>query len=180
MLIDIIVIVLLITALIKGYRQGLIVSLFSFIAIIIGLAAAIKTSAVVAGYIGKAVKVSDEWLPVISFAVVFILVVLLVRWAAKAIEKTVEITMLGWVNRLGGMLFYIAIYITVFSVVLFYAEKIELIKPEAKNKSVTYSYVQPWGPKAINSIGTVAPFFKNMFAGLENFFGGVSEKIQAE
>lgn len=177
MLLDIIAVVILILALIKGYQQGLIVGLFSFVAIIIGLAAAIKLSAVVADYIGRAVKVSDEWLPVISFAIVFIIVVLLVRWGASAIQRTVEVVMLGWVNRLGGMLFYAAIYITVFSVVLFYAEKVDLVQPETKRKSVTYSYVQPWGPKAINGVGTVVPVFKDMFADLEKFFGDVSEKI---
>jgi membrane protein required for colicin V production len=177
MIIDLVLTVILILALMKGYQQGLILGLFSFIAIVIGLAAAIKLSAVVADYIGKAVKVSDEWLPVISFAVVFIIVVLLVRWGANAIQRTVEVVMLGWVNRLGGMVFYTAIYITVFSVILFYAEKIELVKPETKNKSVTYSYIQPLGPKAINGFGTVVPLFKDMFADLEDFFGGVSEKI---
>ena len=72
MIIDIIVAVILILAIIKGYRQGLIVAFFSLIAFIVGLAAALKLSVVVAGYIGKAVNVSDKWLPIISFAVVFL------------------------------------------------------------------------------------------------------------
>ena len=72
MLLDIIFAVIIVLAIFKGYQRGLIVGVFSFVAIIIGLAAAMKLSTVVAGYIGKAVKVSDEWLPVISFAVVFI------------------------------------------------------------------------------------------------------------
>ena len=87
MIIDIIVAIILILAIIKGYRQGLIVALFSFIAFIIGLAAALKLSVVAADYIGKAVKVSDKWLQIISFAVVFLIVVLLVRLGAKFIEK---------------------------------------------------------------------------------------------
>jgi membrane protein required for colicin V production len=56
MILDIIVAVILILALIKGYRQGLIVALFSLVAFVIGLAAAIKLSVVAADYIGKAVK----------------------------------------------------------------------------------------------------------------------------
>ena len=87
MILDIIVAVILILAIIKGYRQGLIVALFSLIAFIIGLAAAMKLSVVAAGYIGKAVKISDIWLPIISFAVVFLIVVLLVRLGAKCIQK---------------------------------------------------------------------------------------------
>ena len=57
------------------------------------------------------------------------------------------------------------------------SNQIKLVQPETKAKSVTYPYVQPLGPKAINGVGSAVPAFKNMFADLENFFGGISEKI---
>lgn len=177
MLLDIILLVLLILAVIKGYQRGLIVGVFSLIAIIVGLAAAIKLSAVVAGYIGKAVKISDTWLPVISFAVVFILVVLLIRLGANMLQKTVEIALLGWVNRLGGILLYIAIYLIVYSVILFYGEQVKLIRPETIQNSVSYTFIQPWGPRVINGFASVIPFFEDMFAELQSFFGGVAQKL---
>ena len=177
MVIDIIFVILLVIAVIKGYQRGLIVGIFSFLAILIGLAAAIKLSAVVAGYIGQTVKVSEKWLPIISFVVVFIIVVLMVRLGANLLQKSVEAVMLGWVNRLGGIVFYSAIYITVFSVLLFYAEQIQIIKQGSISSSVTYSFVQPWGPKAINAFGSVIPLFRDMFEELERFFEGVSQKI---
>jgi membrane protein required for colicin V production len=177
MILDLVFVIILIWAIFKGYRRGLIVGIFSFLAIIVGLAAAIKLSTIVAGYIGKAVNVSDQWLPIISFVAVFIIVVLLVRLGANAIQRTIEIAMLGWVNRLGGIIFYAALYIMVFSVLIFYAEQVHLIKQETIDKSVTYSYVQPWGPRAINGFGAVIPWFKDMFAELEQFFAGVSHKI---
>jgi membrane protein required for colicin V production len=177
MLLDIILLVLLILAVIKGYQRGLIVGVFSLIAIIVGLAAAIKLSTVVAEYIGKAVKISDTWLPVISFAVVFILVVLLIRLGANMIQKTVEIALLGWVNRLGGILLYVAIYLIVYSVILFYVDQLKLIQPEIIQNSVTYTFIQPWGPRVINGFASVIPFFKDMFAELQTFFGGVAQKL---
>lgn len=178
MLLDIIVAVILILAVIKGYQRGLIVGVFSFLAVIIGLAAAIKLSTVVAGYIGKAIKISDAWLPVISFAVVFIIVVLLVRLGANMIQKTVEISMLGWLNRLGGILFYLAIYIIVYSVILFYAEQIKLLQPATAKESVTYSYIEPLGPKVIDGFAYVVPFFRDMFTDLQSFFDGVGRRIE--
>src|SRR6187431_1738763 len=157
MILDIIVVVILILAIIKGYRQGLIVALFSLIALIIGLAAALKLSVVVAGYIGKAVNVSDKWLPIISFAVVFLIVVLLVRVGAKFIQKTVELAMLGWANRVGGILLYAGLYIFIFSILIFYADQLGFIKSETKNESVAYAYVQPWGPKLMDGLGKIIP-----------------------
>lgn len=178
MFLDLLLVIILILAVIKGYRRGLIVGIFSFVAVIIGLAAAIKLSTVAADYIGQAIKVSDKWLPVISFAVVFIVVVLLIRLGANMIQKTVEISMLGWVNRLGGILLYVAIYVIVYSVILFYAEQINLLQEETIQKSVTYSYIQPLGPKVINGFASVIPVFKDMFADLQSFFGNVAQKVE--
>src|SRR6267154_1478907 len=169
MILDLIVVVVLLWAVQKGWRRGLIVGLFSLVAVIIGLAAAMKLSIVAAGYIGKAVKVSDKWLPVISFAVVFLIVVLLIRLGAKVIEKTVQFAMLGWVNRLAGIVLYVAIYIMVLSVLLFYAEQMKWIRPELIQKSVTYSFIQPWGPKIMNGLASIIPLFKDMFGELEKF-----------
>ena len=177
MVLDIIFAIVLVLAVLKGLNKGLIVGVFSFVAVIIGLAAALKLSVVVASRIGKTVKVSEEWLPLLSFVVVFLLVVLLIRLGAKAIERTVEIAMLGWVNKLGGMIFYAAMYTIVFSVVLFYAEEMHWIKPGTIQASVTYPFVQPWGPKAINGLAAVIPVFKNMFGELEHFFEQVSKTI---
>jgi len=176
MLIDIIFAIIIVLAVIKGFQKGLIVALFSFVAFFIGLAAALKLSALVAGYLGKSVNISNQWLPIISFAVVFIIVIILVRLGAKMIEKSVQAVMLGWLNRVGGIIFFLAIYITIFSVLLFYAVQLNLLQPETISKSVSYQYVQPWGPKVINAFGQVIPIFKDMFAQLEEFFGRLSAK----
>ena len=177
MLLDIIFAIVVIIAMIRGYQRGLIVGIFSFVALIVGLAAAIKLSTVVAGYIGKTVKISEQWLPLIAFALVFLVVVLLVHLVARIIEKSVQIVMLGWLNRLGGMVFYIALYVTIFSVVLFYMEHMKLIRPATINQSLTYPFVQPWGPRAINSFASIVPVFKNMFTDLQDFFGHLSQKM---
>ena len=177
MLLDLVLVVIMIVAIIKGYQRGLIVGVFSLVGIIIGLAAAIKLSAVVAGYIGKAITISHTWLPIFSFIVVFIIVVLLVRLGANMLQKTVEVALLGWVNRLGGILLYIAIYLIVYSVILFYAEQVNLVKPDTIHNSVTYTFIQPWGPKVINGFASIIPVFKNMFTELQSFFEGVSQKM---
>jgi len=177
MLLDIVFAILVVIAIVKGFRKGLIVALFSFIAFFIGLAAALKLSAVVAGYIGKSVKISDQWLPVISFIVVFILVIILVNLGARAIEKVFQLTMLGWVNKIGGILFYLLLYLTIYSVLLFYVKQLNMLKPETIDKSITFAYIEPWAPKAINAFGKLIPIFKDMFAQLETFFSQVSTRV---
>jgi membrane protein required for colicin V production len=177
MFIDLIVAVLLVLALIKGWRKGFIVGVFSFIAFIIGLAAAIKLSTVAATYIGEAVTISQRLLPVVAFAVVFLIVVLLVRLGAKALEGAVNVAMLGWANKLGGIILFCLLYLFVFSVFLFYATQVQLLNPETAQASVTYPYLQPLGPKVVNALSVILPFFKNMFGELLQFFDGVSVQV---
>lgn len=179
MIIDIILVVFLVLAIVKGYQRGLIIGIFSFIAVIIGIAAAMKLSAIVAAYIGKTTSISQQWLPVISFAIVFLAVVVLVRLGANALEKTVEIAMLGWVNKLGGMIFYAAMAILAFSVFLFYMEQIGIVSTTATSGSVTYAFVQPLGPQTIEGLGSVIPVFKDMFADLQNFFGDIANGVSS-
>ncbi|MEP6747741.1 MAG: CvpA family protein [Bacteroidota bacterium] len=179
MLIDIIFIVLLAIATYKGYTKGFIIAVFSVLALIIGLAAAMKLSVVTASWLKNAVHIAAKWLPVFAFAIVFLLVVLLVRIGGKALEKTAEIAFMGWINKLAGILLYITLYTIILSVLLFYAEKVNMLTPETIASSKTYSFIKPWGPKAVNSIGTLVPFFKDMFHQLEDFFAGLQDKIQS-
>jgi membrane protein required for colicin V production len=177
MVIDLLFVIILVLAAIKGYQRGLIIGFFSLVAIIIGLAAAMKLSAVVAIYIGNTVKVSERWLPIISFVVVFIIVVLLVRLGANFIEKIIEVASFGWLNRLGGVTLYAVIFTIVYSIILFYGEQMKIIQPTVIKNSATYSFIQPWAPKAINGLASIVPFFKDMFTDLQTFFGGVADSI---
>ena len=171
MIIDVLFIILVIWAIIKGYQKGLIIALFSIVSLMVGLAAAIKLSTLAASILKDSVNISSKWLPVVSFVVVFLLVLLLVRFLATALEKMIELALLGWLNRLGGILLFVILYTVIFSIVLFYFDKINLLSDETLAASKTHPYIQPWGPWAINSIGKVIPLFHNMFHELEEFFG---------
>ena len=179
MLIDIIFVILIVIACVKGYKKGFIVAIFSFAALFIGLAAALKLSAIVANHLKDIDHSYSKWIPFISFAIVFIGAVLLVRIVAKLIQKTVETILLGWANRLGGIIIYALLYTLTLSIFLFYAAKVHLIEDNTIQASVVYPYIKTWGPKTINEFARLIPFFKNMFGQLENFFNGVSNKIPA-
>jgi len=176
MFIDIIAIVLIVLSIIKGFQKGLVVAIFSLLAFIIGLAAAIKLSSAVAAYLGANTSVSHRWLPIIAFVVVFFIVALLVRLGAKMIEGALLMATLGWANKLGGILFYFLLYFFVFSIVLFYCTQLHLIKPETIQTSATYPIIYPMAPVILDGLGTVVPIFKNMFGQLENFFDNLSKK----
>lgn len=177
MLIDLVLAVLLVIAIIKGYQKGLIIALFSIIAFVIGLAAALKLSVVVASYLKDSINVSAKWLPFIAFIIVFLVVVLLIRLGGKLIEKALQVVLLGWLNRIGGIILYAVLYMIIFSIFLFYAEKLQLIQPSVIQASQTYSFIRPWGPVIMDNFGKLIPVFKDMFTGLGDFFSAISNKM---
>ena len=176
-MIDFIYAIIIVIAIFKGYRKGLIIAIFSIVAFIVGLAAALKLSATVAAYLQNSVSISGKWLPFLSFAMVFGLVAVLVGMGGKLIEKTFEMALLGWANRIGGILLFVILYTIIFSIFLFYAEKIHLFEEATIQSSKVFPFIKPWGPKVINAFGTILPIFKDMFTQLSNYFESLSPKI---
>jgi membrane protein required for colicin V production len=179
MWVDVTVFILLAMAAFKGFRRGLIVAVFSFVALFIGLAAALKLSAILANYLREKSEMESHWWPIVAFAIIFIAVLLVVRWAAAIIEKSLEFAMLGWVNKIGGFLLYGILYLLIFSIVLFYVNQAHFIDDNTKERSNTYSLIEPWGPTAINGLGKIIPLFKNVFADLQLFFEQAGNKIKS-
>lgn len=177
MIIDIAYIIIMIVAVFKGFSKGLVVGIFSFLAFIIGLAAALKLSVLVAHYFGPHSGISAKWLPVLSFVLVFIVVAFLVNICARIIKKTISLAMLGWLDKMGGILFYIIIYTIIFSVILFFAEKTFLIKPGTIADSSVVGFVAPWGPKVIDNLGKIIPVFKDLFLQLQSFFENLGHNL---
>jgi membrane protein required for colicin V production len=170
MFIDIVFVILIALACYKGYSKGFIVALFSILGFIIGLAAALKLSTTVAAKIAEHTDLG-KWLPALSFLLVFIATAFVVNIIGKLIQKTFETVMLGWANRIAGILLYATLYSIIISVFIFYSVQLHFIKVETTNASLIYPYLQPIGPKVIEGFGAIIPWFKNMFAELEQFFG---------
>jgi membrane protein required for colicin V production len=170
MAIDVLYVLVLLYAVLKGMKKGLIVALCSALGLIIGLAAALKFSATVATYLKKDFSINDYWLPVLSFVLVFAAAAIAVRIIAGIIEKAVEAVWLGWANKAGGALLYAALYTTIYSILLFYALQMQFISRDTASRSHTYAFIQPWGLYVMERIGNWFHAFKDVFAQLQDFF----------
>ena len=170
MFIDIVFFILLALGIFKGYSKGLIKGLLSYISVIIAFTAAVKLSAMVATYIGVIHTISDKWLPFISFIAVFIAVLLIIRWIGSLIDFSVKQLYLGGANRLGGIFLYTGIYISVWSIILFYLNIMHLIPPKTIESAIRYHVSREIGSSAISSIKFIFPFLKSAFLSLETFF----------
>ena len=170
MTLDIIFFVLMLVAIYKGYSKGMVSTIFSFFAIIIGFVLAIKFSAMVAIWLQKSTNISTYWLPFCSFIIIIIAVIILAKLSTGIVEKVFQVALLGWLNKLMGIFIYITLYVILLSGFLFFLEKMNILKSETLAQSKTYSVIQPIAPKTVAVFGKIIPFVQESLHQLESFF----------
>ena len=176
-MVDTLFYIIVILAIIRGWRKGLILALFSVVCGLIGLAAAVKLSAVLATHMKSDLHMVSRWLPVIAFILVFILVILIISWLGKLLEKLIKLVLLEWLNKLSGILLFLILYLAVYSIILFYGTKTQVISKRAMNDSHFYSLIAPFGPAVIRFITGFIPYGQDMFIALERFFDKIARDI---
>lgn len=174
MLIDILFAVTMLLAVFKGWTKGLVVGLFSLLALVVGMAAALKLSGSFALYMQQQVGHPSPLWPVVAFVLIFLVVALVIRLLARLLEKALQLALLGWVNRLAGILLYIVAYAVLFSIALWFADQLYLITPTMKVSSRLYAWIAPLGPQVIGYCGDLVPWFRDIFQQLETFFQQIS------
>lgn len=170
MIVDLIFVILIFFALLKGIRKGFIGALFSFAALFIGLAAALKLSAVVANYLQKHFNQPGLWWPVLAFIMVFIGVSLLMRLVSGILEKSMEAIALGWVNKIAGFIIFALLYTLIYSVILFYAKELDILTDSSSASSRVYPYIRPYGQWSMEMLGKIIPAFRDLFKDMQHFF----------
>ena len=176
-MIDFFFYIIIFLSIIQGWRKGLILALFSMVCGLIGLAAAVKLSAVLATHMKSDLHMTTRWLPVITFILVFVLVIIMIRWAGRLLEKLIKWVLLGWLNKLGGILLFLILYLSVYSIVLFYGTETQFISKHAADKSHYYHLIAPFGPAVIRFITGFIPYGQDMFIALEGFFDKIARDI---
>lgn len=174
MTIDVIVITVIIAFFIRGYMKGIIIAAFSVLAIILGILASLKLSERLASYLLEKEMVTSAWAPIISYTILFIGVVILVRLIAKAIESAMRAVMLGWLNKMIGGALYAFMGAVVLSAILWLGTEMSLIEQKHIEGSRTYKYIMPIAPWIADKVGYVIPMVKGIFADLEQFFQKVN------
>lgn len=177
MLIDLLLVVSWILAIIKGFRQGIILAVFSLAGFIIGIAAAMALSAKVAQQISTSGHINGRWLPAISFFIVFLAVTIFLSLFARMISRTLDLAMLGWANRIAGAGIYVLVVSVIWSVLLFYLRNLQIISENTCEKSVFYPSIASLAPLILDKLGEFIPFLGNLFGDLRKFFEDAGNKI---
>lgn len=153
---DIILAIPLLWGLYKGVLRGIIKELASLVALIVGIYGTVHFADSIQPYLKSELSIESSFLPIVSFAITFIAIVLIVRFIGFVIDKIIRMVALGLLSKLlGGVFgmlktaFIISAFLLVFNTFDYH---VNLIPLEQKNSSVLYKPISSMIPSIAPSV----------------------------
>lgn len=166
MWIDILSGTILIIAILQGYRHGLIKAIISFFSLFIGLIVAFQFAGYISNLLKEHTKIGSQWLPFIAFLVVLIGVMILLKMITGILQQSAEWLMLGWLNKLLGMILYALIYGTILSALLYFMILLGVVEKASIKDSFSFSYLESWWPYFMKKLSLWIPSIKSSLSSL--------------
>jgi len=142
----------------KGAKNGAVMEFVQLLAIVSGVFIACKFSHVLSQYL----HLETEYAGIIYFAVTFMVVVSLLFLAGYIVDAFIKMMMLGWLNRLRGVVLALAKTILFLSVLIFYFNEIDrnqtLLPKSERDKSLLFHPLESIAPKIMP---TLTKFWEN-------------------
>ena len=95
-------------AIIMGLKEGFIRQLVALAVVVLGIWLSIRFSDTASAWLSPRLELDSFWIKTISFVGIFVFVALVLNLIGKLLEKVLDIAMLGWLNRLLGLVTAIA------------------------------------------------------------------------
>lgn len=146
---DIVVGIILVLAIVKGFKNGLIIEFASLAALVLGVVGAIRFSSFTEGWLAE--HFSNEYIGIIAFLVTFVVIVVAVHLIAKVVDRLVKAIALGMINRILGALFSLIKFGFIMSILLAvfstFDRTFNLIPEKTKESSILYKPLSEFAPR---------------------------------
>ncbi len=160
--IDLVVIIVTSFFLLRGLFRGFILELTIVVGLIAGYILAASYHDLVAAILLEYFpQLPESAANIISFAVIFITVNIVLRIVAGIITKTLKFAMLGWLNRMLGALFGAIKSVVILSITVFILNLIpfseSFLKKAGKNESLFFPMLETIGPEIYKQVEHTNP-----------------------
>ena len=154
--IDIVLGALLLFGLVRGFMKGLFVEVASLVAMISGVYGAIHFSYFVAEFLQSRTEWNEKTINITAFAITFVLIIIIIALAGKALTKLADFASLGILNKLLGAVFGALKVGLILSVLLIVFDKmnntISFVDEEHVKDSILYKPVKSLAPMVFPDI----------------------------
>ena len=162
--IDIVIICLFLPALYFGIKNGMVRQMVALAVIYFGITLSLKFSPIASQWVMEHVKMTEFWAKAVSFIVIFFVIALVLNIFGKMLEKIIKISLLGWLNKLLGVVVTFCLFALLISVLVYFVDSVnnllDFIPKEKLEESRFY-------PALLDLSKQVFPHFKELFHSVE-------------
>ncbi len=148
---DIVLGALILFGLVRGLMKGFFVEVASIVALILGVYGAIHFSNFVAEFLESRVEWDEQYINITAFAVTFIIIVIAIAMAGKALTKLADFAALGILNKLLGGVFGALKIGLILSIILIVFNRLNSTFPLVEEHEIKSSILY-------NPVKSIAPF----------------------
>ncbi len=149
-ILDIIIAIPLLWALYRGFKKGLVYMIASITALVLGILGAMRFHERMGDILNGWFEINPQYQNLISFAVTFVLIVIVVHVAAFLVDKLIKAVALNFINRLAGMAFGVLLYAFIISIILMPVSAVNskkaFISEETVEKSLLFVPLSKFAP----------------------------------
>lgn len=157
--VDIIITIVLVLGAIEGYRKGFLMSVLGLFGFIIGIILGFYFMDTTADWLADNVKEFNIGYPLFAFFLIFITSMLLVRFVGWMLKKTLEMVLLGSLDKAAGLMLGVVKAAVFISLFIWLANLFDLDLPKKwKRQSETLAYIEPIVPALVDILEPALPF----------------------
>lgn len=148
--VDIVIVVILLFGLVKGFIKGLFIEITSLVGLVLGVYGAIHFSYFLSDILKSKVSWDASMIQIVAFAGTFLIILIALVFLGKALTKIAETIALGFFNKILGAIFGFLKYALILSVIFLVYDQIngsiKFINKKKAKQAILYEPVKKLAP----------------------------------
>ena len=162
-----------------GYKRGLIMAVFGFMATILGLLATLFFSHTIIVSVPFFQNMDQRVATLLVYIIVFLVVSKFVQLTGKGLESLLKITQLNFLNRVAGMGFGLLKAVLLLSAFFWLIDISNVLPKNIKSESFFYTNIRNFTPQLYAYIGEAIPWVKDLLKSIESYFYELKKHIDS-
>jgi membrane protein required for colicin V production len=161
----------------KGVSNGLVMGVFSIVGLVTAFIVATKMSKPASEFIKRYITLTPLIETILAFVVVFFGIILIFKIAGFIMKKIVEVSLLGWLDKVGGGVFGLikgGFILSLFLILMSFMPFEKEFEKRASN-GYLYIHVRTFAPKVFDALKTFIPNTDTFYNEILNTFKNIQK-----
>lgn len=157
----------------QGFKKGFLLEVIAILAFVLAIVGGFKLLHIGMDMLNDNFNISGKLLPYIAFVIIFLAIILGINLLGKALKKIIDLTLLGTVDNLAGLIVSVFKWAFGLSIILWLTDSFGVALPEKwAEDALLYPLILPLAPKVVDLLSGFMPFAHDLFDMIKELLQG--------